>query len=88
MADHKVRRQQCIVNGVEDFHDAIKVIMITSDWPTTMDVSWQPKEDIICVMSNPSVVNNQVQLAFSELHLNKAVSKASELDNVKTVTLK
>ena len=57
------------------------------NWPPDKDHSWQPIEDIICVMPTLDVVNRG-QLTFPANSLEEARNLALNMPEIKTVYLK
>ena len=57
-------------------------------WPNKTELSWQPIEDILVVMSEPKLVNNCAQFKFQSDSLEKANLKARSLLRVKNINFK
>ena len=57
-------------------------------WPNKTELSWQPIEDILVIMSEPKLVNNHAQFAFQSDSLEKANLKARSLPGVKNINFR
>ena len=54
-------------------------------WPNKTELSWQPIEDILVIMSEPKLVNDRAQFTFQSDNLEKANLKARSLPGVKNI---
>ena len=57
-------------------------------WPNKTELSWQPIEDILVIMSEPKLVNNHSQFTFQSDSLEKANLKARSLPGVKNINFR
>ena len=57
-------------------------------WPNKTELSWQPIEDILVILSEPKLVNNRAQFTFQSDNLEKANLKARSLPGVKNINFK
>ena len=57
-------------------------------WPLVNDESWQPTNDILCVVPYPDLANNRGQLQFADETLETVKSKALSTPGIQTVYLK
>ena len=57
-------------------------------WPNKIELSWQPIEDILVIMSKPKLVNNHAQFTFQSDSFEKANLKGRSLPGVKNINFK
>ena len=57
-------------------------------WPNKTELSWQPIEDILLIISEPKLENNRAQFTFQSDNLEKAYLKVRSLPGVKNIKFK
>ena len=57
-------------------------------WPNKTELSWQPIEDILIIISETKPMNNHTQFTFQSDSLEKANFKARSLPRVKNINFK
>ena len=57
-------------------------------WPNKTELSWQPREDVLVIVSEPKLANDCAQFTFQRDNLKKANLKARRLPEVKNINFK